>query len=145
VTGRHHVEAELLRPLHQGLETHDRIAAYARVGRAAGAIFIEEVVIHLAAEDLLGVDHHVANARALAHRARVVDRLERAAAALRGARIAVAVVLHGQADHVVARFREGHGGNARVDAAAHREQDVRAPARFIVNGEILAAHAAHCF
>jgi hypothetical protein len=88
------------------------------------AIFVQEVVIHLATEDLLGVDHHVAEPQALAHGAGVVHGFDRAAAALGCAGIAIAVVLHGEPDHGVARFRQRQRGHAGVDAAAHGEQDV---------------------
>ena len=70
----------------------------------------------------LQVQHVVRNAELLADAARVVDRVERAAGPVRKV-VAVAEELHRRADDVVALLDEQRGGDGRIDAARHRDED----------------------
>src|SRR6185503_17236689 len=76
-------------------------------------------------EVVLEIEDVVRESHPARHGAAVVDGLERAAAAARRRTLRVAPELHGDADDRVSGALQERRGNARVDAAAHRDEHGR--------------------
>jgi hypothetical protein len=99
------------------------VAHHARVRRAAGAVFAGEIIDDHLLELVRLVDDVVGNAERVRDAARVGDGLRAAAFVLRARDAILRPDLHGHADDVVALLLEQVGGDGRIDAAAHAEQD----------------------
>ena len=93
-----------------------------RLARDIGA---GEGLDHLLAELRLVIEHVMGDAEPGGDVARVVDVLAGAAGALAVGRRAVVIELHRHADDVVAVARQQRRGDARIDAARHRDDDAR--------------------
>src|SRR3546814_2641311 len=79
MTGRERVGAQVARQLEQIGELRPHVALHARDRRAAGEIFVGEIVDHLLAEARFVVEDVMRDAQPVAHRARVADVAARAA------------------------------------------------------------------
>ena len=109
--------------LDEAAELEVLVAHHAGIGRAAGLVFIGEVLDDLALKLRRLVYEVIGDAQLMADRARVGDRL-RAAAFVLGARDAVLrPQLEGDAHHVVALFQQERGGGRGIDSSAHPDYD----------------------
>src|SRR3546814_13837401 len=79
MTGRERVGAQVARQLEQIGELRPHVALHARDRRAAGEIFVGEIVDHLLAEARFVVEDVMRGAQPVAHPARVADVAPRAA------------------------------------------------------------------
>src|SRR5271163_2902043 len=106
------------------------VAEAARDRRASGKILLDERPHHIALKTLFVIDHVIRNAESLGNTTRIVDVVNRAAAALHGFRhafvaskSALVPELHGQADEA-ASFGAEHGRDCRgVDSSRHGYSD----------------------
>ena len=120
MTGRDPLGAEPHRVVEEGLELDLGVAQHVGIGRAAGAVFAQELgedpVLVLGGEvDVLDLDaEHVGDAR------RVEEVLAR-----RAVRVVVVLfpVLHEEADDLVARLLQQPRGHRRIDAAREADDD----------------------
>src|SRR5690606_38357544 len=107
----------------QVAELGERVAAHARNWRAAGGVLRHEIVDNLGGEAVLEIEDVVRDAESMRDRARVVDRVERAAGTV-GDFLAVTEQLHRGADHLVALLDQQGSGQRRIHPAAHRDEDL---------------------
>ena len=129
MTGRQARCAEL--PGHvaeQGFELHVRVARDARVRGLARRVRAYEPLDHLAPEELRVVERVERDPEVRGRAAGVLPRLVGATAARRAVRGARGREAHPHAHDVLAALREERGGERRVDAAAHRDEDAIAHA-----------------
>src|SRR6185503_11398027 len=125
VPGRDVVAAKRLGAAHQLAELEPVVALHAGIGRAPLQVLADEVVDDVRLEVVLEIEDVVRESHPARHGAAVVDGLERAAAAARRRTLRVAPELHGDADDRVSGALQERRGNARVDAAAHRDEHGR--------------------
>src|SRR3546814_9563009 len=93
MTGRERVGAQVARQLEQIGELRPHVALHARDRRAAGEIFVGEIVDHLPAEARFVVEEVMRDDEPVAHRARVAARSEEHTSELQSLmRISYAVV-----------------------------------------------------
>ena len=120
--GRKAICAELARHAEQVGELRPHIAADAGDRRAAGEIFVGELLDHIFAKCAFVVEHVMRDSEPVGDRARIGDVVARAARALAPGCRAIIVKLQGDADHLIARIVQHHGRHRAVDASAHRYQ-----------------------
>ena len=121
MAGGHLADAQAAGLLHEARELHLGVAARAGDGRPALPVVAHEGLDHSFAEGTLQAQHVVGDAEAGRHRLRVVEVVERAAAAEgRPRAVRLVVELHGDAHHLVPLLLEERGGHRGVDAAGHR-------------------------
>ncbi len=125
VAGREAVEAELEDARQHEVEAHEGVAPHARIGRAAREIRLVERLDHALAELLLQVPAVIRNVEQRCDAARVLDGVQRAAAAVARRLLGVVArpLLERHADDVVALRLQQRGRDGRVDAARHRDGD----------------------
>src|SRR5262249_37866127 len=108
------------------------VAQAARDGRASGKILVDERAHHIALEAVFVIHHVVGNAEILGNAARVVDVINRAAAALRRdlrghtaptTQAALVPELHGQTNHSVPLGAEYGRDGGRIHTARHGYRD----------------------
>ena len=128
----HGLGAEPARPLRERGEFEIAVAVRAGQRRAAGCVLVHEIRDHVLFELLFEVEDVVRNPDRRGHAPRIVQIVNRAAAAERapaGLRRSRRVIeLHRQTDDVVALVGDKCRGHRRIDAARHGD-DVRLPSR----------------
>ncbi len=123
----HDVGAEAARVLGEGRELQVAVAVRARQRRPAGCVLLHEVRHDLLVELPLEIDDVVGDVDPGGDAPRVVQIVNRAAAAERRLALALIVELHRQTDDVVALLGEQRRGHRRIDAAGHRHYDSHTP------------------
>jgi hypothetical protein len=119
VPRRHPIRAQATRIVEADAELDLAIAEHVRVRRTTGAVFLEEI-----REDALAIlagetDLVQRDSELLAHPACVLVVLGRRTVAV----FVLVPVAHEQALHLVALLQEQPGGDGRVDAAGHADDD----------------------
>ena len=111
------LRAELIGALDEAAEFQILVAHDARVGRAAGFVFIGEILNHLGLKFRGFVDEIIGNAEFVADGAGVADGL-RAAAFVLGPRHAILrPEFEGDADHIVSLFKQKPRGSRGVNSS----------------------------
>src|SRR5262249_43531852 len=106
------------------------IAARARIGRPAAAVFGDEVVHHCRLEGAAEVHHIERDAELLGDAARIEKVVERATTAFLAA-LAALPQPHRHTDDVIALFDQQRRSKRAVDAAAHRDYDALCTSRLL--------------
>jgi len=124
VAGGNELAVHSVGALQQGAPLDVGVAKYARVGRAAGHVFVDKVVDDVVAKFVADIDDEVGETHVDGHFAGVVDGVEATAAGLllRPAAIRVIPGFHGNSDNFISLLMQDHGRNGGVDAAAHGDE-----------------------
>jgi flagellar hook-length control protein FliK len=119
MTGSQHIRTEFARGCQQIAEFHAAVAFYARNGRLARDIAVDEAVNHLLPEAGFVIQHVMRNADAIGHRLGVVDVLSGATRALAVDGGTVVVELQRHAHDIVTLLLEQCGDHRRIHATRH--------------------------
>ena len=109
--------AEAARPVDERGELQLAVAARARQGSPSGRVLADEIRHHLLVELPLEVQDVMRDVDRGRDAPRVVEIVERAAAAERSLSVALIVELHRHTDDVMALLGEQRRGDRRIDAA----------------------------
>src|SRR5262249_11822539 len=121
--GRDRVGAEAAGALDQRRELQIAVAVRAGQRRAPGRVLADEVRDDLRIELPLEIQNVVRDADCRRNAPRVVQVVERAAAAERRLAVALVVQLHRQTDDVVALLGEQRRSHGRIDSTRHRDDN----------------------
>ena len=117
VSGRDRVGAEPLRSIDERRELQIAVAVRAGKRRTARGVLANEVRHDLLVELPLEVDDVVRDADSRCDAPRIVQIVDRTAAAERGLTLRLVIELHGQTDDVMALLGEQRRGHRRIDTA----------------------------
>ena len=120
---RQRIGTEILCCFQQIAEFDGLIAQHAGHRRLAADIAVGEAVDHVLAEPAFVIQHIMRDADLLRDTARIGNILTGAARPLALYRRPMIVKLQGDPDDVIALLRQQRGGDGRIDAARHRDDD----------------------
>ena len=123
MSGRDEIRTELIGTVNEPAELQILIAHHARIGRAAGLVFVREVLDDVLLEFRRLVNQVIRDVELVADRARVGDGLRAAAFVLRAVHAILRPELERDADDIVALLDQKRRRRRGINSPAHPADD----------------------